>query len=42
MRTTLFLATFVLAFLHIVIAGPGTHRYQEPHSNYGDGKKNKE
>ncbi|KAK4508871.1 uncharacterized protein ATC70_013494 [Mucor velutinosus] len=40
MRTTLILV--ILAFMiAIVHAGPGTHRYKEPHSNYGDEKKNK-
>jgi hypothetical protein len=42
MRTTFFLLTILLVSIHLVSAGPGTHRYQEPHSNYGDEKKNKQ
>lgn len=41
MRTTLILAILSL-MVSIVHAGPGTHRYKEPHSNYGDEKKNKQ
>jgi hypothetical protein len=42
MRTTLILLSILLGLFHIVAAGPGTHRYQEPHSNYGDENKNKQ
>ncbi|KAG2235118.1 hypothetical protein INT48_006499 [Thamnidium elegans] len=41
MRTLLF-AFSCLFLLQVVSAGPGTHRYKEPHSNYGDEKKNKQ
>lgn len=41
MRTTLVLAILSL-MIAIAHAGPGTHRYKEPHSNYGDEKKNKQ
>ena len=42
MRNT-FLITLIASIATLVIAGPGTHRYEQPgHSNYGDDKANKQ
>ncbi|CDS04759.1 hypothetical protein LRAMOSA07289 [Lichtheimia ramosa] len=39
----LVLLAIVSCILGLVLAGPGTHRYEQPgHSNYGDDKTNKQ
>ncbi|KAG0171922.1 hypothetical protein DFQ28_000787 [Apophysomyces sp. BC1034] len=42
MRATLIIVLLLCLCLHFVAAGPGTHRYKDPHSNYGAEKKTKE
>jgi hypothetical protein len=42
MRATVSLLFITACLALSVYAGPGTHQYNQPHSNYGDEKKNKQ